>query len=318
MYPRYYALRRVNPYRGVVHCVDIGEALAQTFDGITWHLRADDGYGLVRPAGVWEEGVGLKLGQRVGLEGLLFALETRPALPFPIFDTHELWLLDRESGLPLALLATQRGPVEQAAPVECEWHPFVLTYTGFRSDALAQRDAVAIHPTDAHRDILARMVNQAARPHAMTQWFRRGQDGIGHGSGVVGGSAALRIRRAENRRTTGLRLPYEWRNRQVPTEDFPELLVREQWENRCNSRLEQSVINDYHRWLAPLLLLWPRLSPATRSRLELEACEKPQWLARVHRLLPTVLNPARINAALVAARLELAQGGGQDDFTKLG
>ena len=297
MYPSYYALRRVNPYRGVVYCVDIGEAVAQTFDGFTWHLRADDGYGLVRPVGVWEEGVGLKLGQAAGLEDILFALETRPALPFPIFDTHELWLLDRESGLPLALLATQRSNITEQA--DSEWYPFVLSYTGFHSDALAQRDAIAIRPTDAHRDCLARMVNQAARPHAMTQWFQRGQDGIGKGM-------------------TGLRLPYEWRSRNLPAEAFPELLVRESWENRWNSRLDRSVINDYHRWLAPLLLLWPRLSPATRSRLELEACEKPQWLARVYRLLPAMLNPAQINAALVAARLEQAQGGDQDDFTKLG
>lgn len=117
---------------------------------------------------------------------------------------------------------------------------------------------------------------------------------------------------------TGQRLPYEWRTREVRAEDFPELLVREQWENRWNSRLEQSVISDYHRCLAPLLLLWPRLSQATRARLELEACEKPQWLARVHRLLPAMVNPALIQAGLVAAKLEQAQAGGQDDFTKLG
>jgi len=296
VYPSYYALRRVNPYRGVVHYVDIGEAIAHTFDGVIWHLRADDGYGLVRPVGIWEEGVGLKLGQSAGLEDIIAALETRPALPFPIFDTNELWLLDRENGLPLALLATQRGSTKPAEQLDSEWYPFVLSYTGFYSDALAKRDAIAICPSDAHRDCLARMVNQAARPHAMTQWFQRGQDGIGHG-------------------TTGLRLPYEWRARQVRAEDFPELLVRENW----NSRLEQSVINDYHRWLAPLLLLWPRLSVATRVRLELEACEKPQWLARVYRLLPTMLNPAQIQATLVAARLEQAQAsGGQDDFTKLG
>jgi hypothetical protein len=86
-----------------------------------------------------------------------------------------------------------------------------------------------------------------------------------------------------------------------------------------NSRLEQSVISDYHRWLAPLLLLWPRLSLETRARLELQACEKPQWLTRVQRLLPSMVNPALIRAGLVAACLEQAQAGGvQDDFTKLG
>ena len=303
MYPSYYALRRVNPYRGVVHYVDIGEAIAHTFDGHTWHLRADDGYGLIRPVGVWEEGVGLKLGQPAGLGDIIAALETRPALPFPMFDTNELWLLDRESGLPLALLATQRGVVNGIEKMACEWYPFALTYTGFRSSVLAQRDAITANPSDAHRDFVARTVNQAARPHAMTQWFKRGQDGIGNGM-------------------MGLRLPYEWRSRQMRAEDFPELLVRESW----NSRLEQSVINDYHRCLAPLLLLWPRLSPATRARLEVEACEKPHWLSRVYRLLPTMLNPAQIQAGLVAAKLEQAQagysdtgiGGGQDDFTQLG
>ncbi len=298
MYPSYYALRRVNPYRGVVQAVDIGSASAHSFDGVTWHLRADDGYGWVRPVGVWEAGVGLKLGQPQGLADLIAALETQPVLPFPIVDLYELWLLDRESGLPLALLATQRGGIEGAAKSLSEWHPFALSYTGFHSPTLAQRDAIARNASTGHRDVLARMVNQAARPHPMTQWFKRGQDGIGEGMG-------------------GLRLPYEWRARHVDAADFPELLVRE----TGSSRLERSVISDYHRWLAPLLLLWPRLSLATRTRLELEACDKPQWLARVYRLLPCRVNAALLQAGLVAARIEQAQAApdsGHDDFMKLG
>lgn len=286
MYPSYYALRRVNPYRGVVHYVDIGEASAHTYDGSTWHLRADDGHGWVRPVGVWEAGVGLKLGQPHGLEDLLAALETRPALPFPIFDTHELWLLDRESGLPLALLATARGAAHKVEREAAEWYPFVLSYTGFHSPTLAQRDALVARASDAHRDVLARIVNQAARPHPMAQWFRRGQDGVGQGG-------------------AGLRLPHEWRARALPASAFPELLVRE----TRNNRLEQSVISDYHRWLAPLLLLWPRLADATRARLEEQSLDKPQWLARVHALLPATVDQDRIRAALVAARLQLAQGG---------
>jgi hypothetical protein len=130
LYPVYYALRRVNPYRGVVQHVDVGEASASSHDGLTWHLRADDGYGWVRPVGVWEEGEGLKIGQAGGLEDILAALETRPALPFPIFDVHELWLLDRESGLPLALLASDRGADPGEAKTEAEWFPSCLSYTG--------------------------------------------------------------------------------------------------------------------------------------------------------------------------------------------
>ncbi len=288
MYPRYYALRRVNPYRGVVQHVDIGEALATSHDGLTWHLRADDGHGWVRPAGVWVEGQGLTLGQPQGLGDMLAALETRPALPFPIFDTHECWLLDRESGEPLALLAAARMAPRDQDRTDTEWLPFVLTYTGFVSRALAERDAVSHRASSAHKDLLARTVNHAAKPHAMAQWFHRGQDGVGRGEG-------------------GRRLPYEWRQRELPAGAFPELLVRESW----NSRLEQSVISDYHRWLAPLLLLWPRLSEATRRRLELQACEKPAWLARVARLLPERLEAERIQAALVAAQMEAALAGGE-------
>lgn len=286
MYPRYFALRRVNPYRGVVQHVDVGEATATSHDGLTWHLRADDGHGWVRPVGVWVEGAGMKAGQPGGLEDILAALESRPSLPFPIFDIHECWLLDRESGLPLALLAAERMAPRDNDQTATDWYPFVLSYTGFNSPALVARDAVSRHPGDAHRDFLARVVNQAAKPHPMLQWFRRGQDGKGQGEG-------------------GRRLPHEWRKRELPADVFPELLVRETW----NNRLEQSVISDYHRWLAPLLLLWPRLSRETRRRLEAQACENPAWLARVERLLPERLEPERIQAALVAARMEAALAG---------
>ncbi|MEW5769334.1 MAG: hypothetical protein AB1831_03110 [Pseudomonadota bacterium] len=280
----------MNPYRGVVEVVDVGDAVAHSHDGQTWHLRADDGYGLIRPVGVWQEGRGLLAGQPGAAPDLLVALEARPGLPFPIFDTTELWLLDRERGEPLAILDAVRGDPPATYAHELQWHPFVLSYTGFRSPTLAQREAVAGAAT-SHREMIARTVNHSARPHAMAQWFRRGQDGVGEGMG-------------------GIRLPHDWKSRRLPAESFPEMLVREKW----NSRLEQSVIADYHAWLAPLLLLWPRLSAGTRDRLEALACERPQWLARVHRLIPRVVEPARLNAALVAARLEQAQGGNEDNW----
>lgn len=83
MYPRYYALRRVNPYRGVVQIVEVGEVTAHSFDGVAWHLRADDGYGWVRPTGIWIEGEGLKAGHAKNLDDILPALETRPPCRFP-------------------------------------------------------------------------------------------------------------------------------------------------------------------------------------------------------------------------------------------
>lgn len=289
MYPSYYALRRVNPYRGVVQIVEAGEVTAHSFDGLTWHLRADDGYGWVRPTGVWVEGEGLRAGHAENLRDILPALETRPALPFPVVDTLELWLLDQESGLPLALLACDREGARHDEQPASEWHPFVPSFTGFHSPALAEHEMPA--PGLSHREWLARQVNQAADLDASAQWFQRDKTGAGVGF-------------------SGSRIPAEWHGRRLPTDAFPELLVRETW----NSRLENSAIADYHAWLAPILLSWPRIADATRARLEILACEKPRWLARIHRLLPSGVDAPRIQAALVAARLEQAAGGPEPDW----
>lgn len=284
MYIRTYARRRVNPYRGVVHILDLGEATAQTHDGLTWHLRAEDGQGLMRPVGVWVEGEGVRAGTRIPAE-LIEALQQHPPLPFRLADRMELWLLDKERGLPLALLASELPSRFRHERIEPEWHPFALSYTAFRSAALARREESSGTADSRHRDWLARTVNGAARPYPAAQWFQRQPDGAGEGR-------------------SGLRLEAVWQQRTLTAQDFPELLVRASW----NNLLEQSVIKEYHTWLAPLLLLLPDLSDATREWLEAAACRHPAWLARVHRLIPRVLDRARLNAALVAARLEVAAG----------
>jgi hypothetical protein len=268
----------------VVHILDLGEAMAHTNDGLTWHLRAEDGQGLMRPVGVWVEGEGVRSGNRIPGE-LLEALQQHPPLPFVLADRMELWLLDKERGLPLALLASELPSRHRHERIEPEWHPFTLSYTGFRSDALARREEDTGMSGSRHRDWLARMVNNAARPYPAAQWFQRRPDGGGEGR-------------------SGLRLESVWQQRTLAAQDFPELLVRASW----NNPLERSVIKEYHAWLAPLLLLLPDLSDATRDWLEAAACRQPAWLARVHRLIPRVLDRARLNAALVAARLEMAAG----------
>lgn len=291
MYPSYYALRRLNPYRGVIQVVSVGDASAHTLDGLTWHLRADDGYGWVRPTGVWVQGEGLKLGHAADQADLLAALDTHPALPFPLIDTVELWLIDQETGLPLALLAADQPHLHEPGPIEPEWFPFVEKYTAFVSPTLAARAEGNPYGRTQHKGFVAQAVNQAARPHATAQWFFRNAQGDGVGM------EGHRIERAAI-------------GRRLPAEAFPELIVSEKW----NNRLEQSVINDYHAWLAPLLLLLPGLSDATRERLEAASMARAQWLLRVHRLIPKVLDPDRLKAALVAAQLEAASAEGENDY----
>lgn len=267
-----------------MHILDLGEAMAHTNDGLTWHLQAEDGQGLMRPVGVWVEGEGVRAGTRIPGE-LIEALRQHPPLPFNLADRMELWLLDKERGLPLALLASELPSRFRHDRIEPEWHPFTLSYTGFHSETLARREERTRTTDSRHRDWLARTVNNAARPYPAAQWFQRQPDGSGQGR-------------------SGLRLEAVWQQRTLAAEDFPELLVRESW----NNLLEQSVIKEYHTWMAPLLLLLPDLSDAAREWLEQAACRQPAMLARVHRLIPRVLDRARLNAALVAARLEVSAG----------
>ncbi|TCJ15014.1 hypothetical protein EZJ19_08095 [Parasulfuritortus cantonensis] len=290
MSARYYAQRRLNPYRGVVQYVEVGDGEARSLDGVTWHLRADDGQGWVRPVGVWVEGRGLVAGVGARHPELLAALQGRPALPFPLIDSVELWLLDKESGRPLALLDAQAPSRHHHGLAELAWLPFALTYRGYHSAALAERlPAGAGAPR--HRDFLERQVNGRARPYAGAQWFRRRPDGAGEG-------------------LTGYRLAPAWQGRHLGGAEFPELLVTDAW----NSRLEKSAIHDYHAWLSPFLLCWPGLTDATRAELELAAWRRPRWLAQVYRLLPKVIDRAGLNAALVAARLQEAANAEEDGF----
>lgn len=290
MHARYYALRRVNPFRGLVLIVDAGDATAHTYDGITWHLRSDDGFGWVRPTGIWVEDEGLRAGVASRHGELVEALESHPPVPFPLADRNELWLLDLEQGRPLALLDTARPSHFAPGRIQPEWQPFPLRYTGFRSPTLTERDLTHRDGGVPHRDVLARIVNNAARPYARAQWFHRRPDGSGEG-------------------LTGHRINPMLHGRVLEPSAFPELLLRTAW----NSRLEQSVINDYHAWVSPLLLLLPDLSDATRNRLEEAARMRARWLLKRHRLLPKVIDEARLNAMLVSARLEEATGAEEND-----
>jgi hypothetical protein len=283
--PDYFSVRLLNPYSGVLQVVDLGDSQAESRDGLVWHLKSKTGDGPMRQAGIWHEDRGLIAGDVQRLQALVEALEGRPELPFTFRDSWECWLLDQTQGRPLALLACDCWEPDAGLPRDLEWHPFVPSYRGFSSLLLVERDALTPYASLDHREVLSRLVNRAARPQPRAQWFQRDPQGGGEG--------------LANRK-----LPHEWRYRRLSADGFPELLVHEDW----NSRLENSVIGDYHAHLSPLLLLWPRLSDATRSRLELLACERPRWLARIHRLLAVQLHPEQLCAALVAAKLSQAVG----------
>jgi hypothetical protein len=118
-------------------------------------------------------------------------------------------------------------------------------------------------------------VSRAAGSARPAQWVRREADG--------GGTA----------------LPGEMAASRLGPEAFPELLLREDWPRADDAEL----VADYLAWQAPRLLTLPRLSEATRARLERSARSRALAVERLWRLFPRVIDPTLIEQARVEARI---------------
>ena len=275
MHAAYYALRRFSPYQGMVQVVDVGAARAYSTDGRHWTVRLQNpnahaaAFSGTTPADVADD--------------LMQALNERPPLPFPQQDRIELWLLDKATGLPLALVKTRRSLEEMDEVQDPSWRPFLSADSGFCCAALenVQKTRPGKHGVVSRaQDVLEREVNLAARPLPALQWFQRLDDGSGIG-------------------WDGLRVEGHWAGRRLPREAFPELLVSDTW----NDSMLCALVRDYHAWHAPLLLAHQNLSSATRSWLESAARERPLRLLDNYAMFPEVLDHDAMQVALVSAKL---------------
>ena len=276
MQAAYYALRRFCPYQGVIQVVDVGGARAYSTDGRHWTVR------LQSPNARGLAGEQADASQTTA-DDLMKALNDRPPLPFPQQDRVELWLLDKQTHLPLALVKTRRSIDEIDAVKDPSWRPFLSTTTGFQCAALAtgapRRASGPITPARA-QDVLERQVNLAARPLPRLQWFQRLDNGSGLGH-------------------SGMRVDEHLLGRHLPAEAFPELLVSAAWEDPTT----HALVQDYHAWHAPLLLAHQNLSRATRDWLEQAAHRCPAKLLDNYAMFPEVLDKDAMQVALVSAKL---------------
>lgn len=283
MSAQYYSQRQLCPYRGMLHVIDVGHALAYTLDGEQWRARLRSREGLW-PVGGWLDAA--LVFSPADSAALMEAVDRRPPLPFPQADRVELWLLNKTTGRPLALLQTRRTASAADPPADAVWWPFLLGDMDFQAECLRAHDRA--RPSRAwpvaHRDVLARQVNAAARPYPRAQWFVRTRDGGGRG-------------------LDGLRLPAAFCGRTLGKEAFPELLVDEDW----SGPTERALVREYHDWHAAALLTHLDLKRATRERLEAAACRRPEKLLEVFRLIPEFVDRTRLEIALVKARLMLTR-----------
>lgn len=273
----YYALRRVNPYLGMIQVIDAGAVRAYSSTGERWQPRRVFDARQFSTASEASHHCGFDL---LPKDALLEAIHHRPALPFPQTDRYELWLLHRESAMPLALLRTCFWEHEREQVADPTWRPFMPGLAHFQVTFLPRsRGAVA----DARhcQAELEQLVNFAARPQPSTQWFRRQEDGSGEG-------------------LDGLRLDPACAGRCLPVACFPELLVDEVcW----HEEWQRDLVSAFHDSLAPQLLVHQRLQDATRARLESAAQRAPGRLLDTYRMIPELLDAEGMTVAMVTARL---------------
>jgi hypothetical protein len=286
--PRRYARRRINPFLGVIQVIESDDGRALSPDGCNWEIQLFAerrvGWGSLGTSterrlyryGVWSSAEGLacfptppmvsREEARRAAGVLVDAARTsHQALPFPLLDRFELWLLDASgTGEPLALLDAATDAAAMAARRARHW-----------SCATAEAPGLG----DEVRTGLEGAVRSRAGQGGRSAWFRR--EASGEGVELAPGSAGA----AQD-------------GRRLPATHFPELLLNEQWADQG----EQELVEGYLAWAAPRLLMLP-MRGETRARLERMAAAQSLVVDRFHRLYPEVVDPGLIVRLRVEAQL---------------
>lgn len=294
-----YSQRQLSPFMGLVYVASISVARAISHDGVFWQIQVIcenqqhqlglHQAGLVRRYvlwGVWSRQAGLKA---MPLDPMLdtpkdsvIEQELMPALesglqymPFASKDFYELWILDSLENVPVALIATRTDAYNLDKLKPDHW----------RASTHSKRDFTPARVPTTFDPLLKleQLISDNTCCPIRSQWFLR--DSTGNGTGIT----------AQNIGTDLIK-------RKLEKENFPELLIRENWPND-DTRL---LAEDYHHWLSPKLLTLQNLSLETRSRLELAATHHAVETSQLLHLFPQIANQKIINRIQVEARIRSA------------
>lgn len=293
-----YAVRRNNPFQGVLQIIDIGQAKAMSKDGVLWMIQVlaqetdnseTGNYRLIRQFinfGSWQQEYGLRqtqrrtvmdVGQMLGVAQILVeTIEQQVTrLPFPLCDHYEYWATETD-GTPVALLASTRDAQRLTEFDATGWHACLLTEHSFTSKTLLKNKVPQngdMGPRQ-HAEHLESFIRHAAQHR---YWFQRLPDGGG-------------IRLNDANRT------------QLAANAFPQFLLKQDWDDPE----VVALVKDYICWVAPRLLTLQHLSTEQRTRLEQAAFACPLELDAHYRLYPQIINPEALNTARVEARIRQA------------
>jgi hypothetical protein len=293
-----FSLRRLNPFNGILQVFTIGNARALSSTGINWEIQilSDTPQGLWANIpfagqqfyrfGIWSRTQGLRqvpLHPLFNTRGMLQAAEQiierltprLDRLPFPFADPYELWLLDEDTGLPVALLESARnhqlmGSKDVRRWIAAERGDFRFVSAHLDSRGLPVNDG---HNPRVHASVLEALVRRRGGQSPRRGWFLQQADGD--------------------------RIALEHRHTDLALGAFPELPLTLEWEDDD----DLALIEDYLAWKAPQLLLLPDLSPSLRQRLERLAVKHAEQIERFWRLYPEIHNKRLLNTARVEARI---------------
>lgn len=279
-----YAIRRVNPFLGVLQIIKNSSGRAISANGVVWDIEVcaelNDWSSLTLSA---EESIYIRYGLWSADEGLVSRplnphgeddpltekchsliqaiQENLQRLPFKLQDTRELWLFDSDTLNPLALLAAVR-PEEKFRSAEPRYWSSCLGADGVSSQ----------YRFNQSRE-LEQQVKVRAGFNIKKYWLQRFADG----SGLV-----------------------ESTQRHLSVESIPALLLTEDWVDQT----ERERVRNFHNWIAPSLLTLQMIDHEHRLRLEQTLNVQAISVEHHWRLYPEVMQQKYIRSARIQSRMQ--------------
>lgn len=243
-----YSQRILNPFRGVMNIISIGGADAVTIDGINWTLYIHDTFDcptddpeeffeIEMPdirLGDWNKKTGLKCSpliasyhyneiQAIGNALLDAVLEYSEQCPYPFKDKYELWLLDKDTDEPLALLDSVCSESETHVPDSLRWEAGLRCKQELLKENTTDQKNGEENTNNAG-ERLNQMINTRAGNNPSAQWFYRNRFSYGKG-------------------LTGINLKREYIGRELSARLFPKMLIQQQWSDKSKESLVDAFIS---------------------------------------------------------------------------
>ncbi len=280
-----FAVRRVNPFLGVLQIIQCQAGRAVSANGVVWDIEVQaeppPQWGSLnsessQPAyyryGLWSQDDGLvnrPLAPHLDSDPLtrqcnelIAHIEVhQQQLPFDLQDSHELWLFDTQNSMPIALLASCTRTSQRPSPAPRYW------------SATIGAEGVPSQRRYPQAKALEAQVKQRAGFNIHRHWVHRQADG----SGLLEDSSD-----------------------QLTADDFPPFLLTENWPEAGQADL----VSGFIQWTAPSLLTLPHLTHSQRRRLERSLGTQAISVEHHWHPYPEILDPARLQTARVQARLQ--------------